>query len=338
MVSSLAATVQTLVQRVSTRAVSTTSATPVPSLLSSERAQGEVTLVPVSPNSSNAQAKKTWAEIAKVTSVAEAESQRKAFIQEKLLSCPEHKREGLRLFFESKSKFSDPIVSRRGSPIDRTPSQATSAAQAELKMRHVYVSGFKFEPLRSVKTTMQGLRISTSKIPNMRWIGTTILDCLVDDTYEKVFIAQLQEIDPSMIIKFDATGANLVNVEKKKVAGERFHKAASLAIEKSSKPRVKEYFSKLLEEMGLEPLPVSTPAQESASTDSPSAATGDMANENILASNTPTESMDEDRGNSLFSSAARKRARSLDPPRSVSPLMNGSDTSEAAAEAEPNSS
>ena len=166
-------------------------------------------------------------------------------------SVAECKQERVKRLLE-KTLLTKSLTATKKSP-SKPPSPAKLNVQSNMNLCnvHLHLHGTDSEPIKQIKNASRAVSVSMGQIKNIRWIGQRVLDCLVHEAYEQRFISQMREINPKLIIQFDAAEQALTNAGKKERAKKQFQRSASVAINASNSEVVENDSISVLEEMDL---------------------------------------------------------------------------------------
>ena len=200
----------------------------------------------------------SWSQVVQSSNHTEAEQKRQTTFQAKVALVHPSRRSDME-FVLSRTKFGKQIteeVPLREKPrfldLDQSPSPAVFAAEDAHNVRIVHVRGFLFDTYANIRMLFRRARIHTSRIVNMRWMGQSILEVVVEADYQRLFQSQIKDIDPTFIAKVDSAGRSIVNPERKKQISEIFHRSVLRSIERTNHGRVRNFFSDLLTELDFD--------------------------------------------------------------------------------------
>jgi hypothetical protein len=72
----------------------------------------------------------------------------------------------------------------------------------------IYVSGFEFEKYGKIWKALRTARFQTSRIPSLQWIGKTVLEFVVFDTYATQFSSEIQVAGFNVLRDFNPAKSN----------------------------------------------------------------------------------------------------------------------------------
>jgi len=193
-------------------------------LTSSSNPDEEFPPLPIRPtsNTSNSQ---SWAAIATLPNASQVAQQR----AKDNLQRPE-RREG----FQELKKLIKPPTRQ----IKKANTSTTSSA--------VYVAGFEFVRNKVIWENLRKARFQTSRIINMQWIGKSIIEFIVNDSYKIQFQAEIKELNARIVNFNPSNNVRATTTEQRTQTKQNFVIRCLRNIFQSTNPAVQTYFQKLL--------------------------------------------------------------------------------------------
>ena len=141
------------------------------------------------------------------------------------------------------------------SGINKTkPIQPKSKVEFDLKLRLVYIGGVAFMPVSTFKNKLFDLRYQLSKIKNIRWIGRSTIELLIDEEYSNQFISRLNEFGGFVrhLDNFNLFESPRFNQKESEIAEakERAIRGITIQRDKSNDRAVFDFFDSLINELG----------------------------------------------------------------------------------------
>ena len=134
------------------------------------------------------------------------------------------------------------------------PIQFQKQAEADHNLRLIYVGGISFMQIRTLKDKLFQLRFLLSKIRNIRWIGRSILEFLIDEEYSTSFIDRLKEFNGYVrfLPSFDIFQSPRPNQRESEIdeAQERAIRGIVLQRDKSNDQSVHNFFDQIIKDLG----------------------------------------------------------------------------------------
>ncbi|KAH9244384.1 hypothetical protein BASA81_018217 [Batrachochytrium salamandrivorans] len=138
---------------------------------------------------------------------------------------------------------------------------AHSAPKVELSsgLRLIYASGFPYAKPGDLRKAMQGARIRTSAVRDIRWISRQVVQLLVDADYVSEFIRIITSLDATIVKSFKAWIPRSEAAEKDKLAAiSSFAVKTVTTIQRSPDVKARNFFRSLLASIGGKTLEAAT--------------------------------------------------------------------------------
>ncbi|KAH9265632.1 hypothetical protein BASA83_011033 [Batrachochytrium salamandrivorans] len=138
---------------------------------------------------------------------------------------------------------------------------AHSAPKVELSsgLRLIYASGFPYAKPGDLRKAMQGARIRTSAVRDIRWISRQVVQLLVDADYVSAFTRIITSLDATIVKSFKAWVPRSEAAEKDKLAAiSSFAVKTVTTIQRSPDVKARNFFRSLLASIGGKTLEVAT--------------------------------------------------------------------------------
>ncbi|KAH9244725.1 hypothetical protein BASA81_017847 [Batrachochytrium salamandrivorans] len=138
---------------------------------------------------------------------------------------------------------------------------AHSAPKVELSsgLRIIYASGFPYAKPGDLRKAMQGARIRTSAVRDIRWISRQVVQLLVDADYVSAFTRIITSLDATIVKSFKAWTPRLEAAEKDKFAAiSSFAAKTVTTIQRSPDVKARNFFRSLLASIGGKTLEAAT--------------------------------------------------------------------------------
>ncbi|KAH9271455.1 hypothetical protein BASA83_006298 [Batrachochytrium salamandrivorans] len=138
---------------------------------------------------------------------------------------------------------------------------AHSAPKLELSsgLRIIYASGFPYAKPGDLQKAMQGARIRTSAVRDIRWISRQVVQLLVDADYVSAFTRIITSLDATIVKSFKAWIPRSEAAEKDKLAAiSSFAAKTVTTIQRSPDVKARNFFRSLLASIGGETLEAAT--------------------------------------------------------------------------------
>ncbi|KAJ1342276.1 hypothetical protein BSLG_003199 [Batrachochytrium salamandrivorans] len=126
---------------------------------------------------------------------------------------------------------------------------AHTAPKVELSsgLRIIYASGFPYAKPGDLRKAMQGARISTSAVRDIRWISCQVVQLLVDADYVSTFTRIITSLDAIIVKSFKAWTPRSEAAEKDKLAAILSFAAKTVTtIQRSPDVKARNFFRSLL--------------------------------------------------------------------------------------------
>ncbi|KAH9261946.1 hypothetical protein BASA83_004780 [Batrachochytrium salamandrivorans] len=138
---------------------------------------------------------------------------------------------------------------------------AHSAPKVELSsgLRLIYASGFPYAKPGDLRKAMQGARIRTSAVRDIRWISRQVVQLLVDADYVSAFTRIITSLDATIVKSFKAWVPRPEAAEKDKLAAiSSFAAKTVTTIQRSPDVKARNFFRSLLASIGGKTLEAAT--------------------------------------------------------------------------------
>ncbi|KAH6594763.1 hypothetical protein BASA50_006438 [Batrachochytrium salamandrivorans] len=138
---------------------------------------------------------------------------------------------------------------------------AHSAPKVELSsgLRLIYASGFPYAKPGDLRKAMQGARIRTSAVRDIRWISRQVVQLLVDADYVSAFTRIITSLDATIVKSFKAWVPRSEAADKDKLAAiSSFAAKTVTTIQRSPDVKARNFFRSLLASIGGKTLEAAT--------------------------------------------------------------------------------
>ncbi|KAH9244856.1 hypothetical protein BASA81_017709 [Batrachochytrium salamandrivorans] len=138
---------------------------------------------------------------------------------------------------------------------------AHSAPKVELSsgLRLIYASGFPYAKPGDLRKAMQGARIRTSAVRDIRWISRQVVQLLVDADYVSAFTRIITSLDATIVKSFKAWITRSEAADKDKIAAILSFAAKTVTtIQRSPDVKARNFFRSLLASIGGKTLEAAT--------------------------------------------------------------------------------
>ncbi|KAH6591488.1 hypothetical protein BASA50_008664 [Batrachochytrium salamandrivorans] len=138
---------------------------------------------------------------------------------------------------------------------------AHSAPKVELfsGLRLIYASGFPYAKPGDLRKAMQGARIRTSAVRDIRWISRQVVQLLVDADYVSAFTRIITSLDATIVKSFKAWVPRSEAADKDKLAAILSFAAKTVTtIQRSPDVKARNFFRSLLASIGGKTLEAAT--------------------------------------------------------------------------------
>ncbi|KAH6595124.1 hypothetical protein BASA50_006110 [Batrachochytrium salamandrivorans] len=138
---------------------------------------------------------------------------------------------------------------------------AHSAPKVELSsgLRLIYASGFPYAKPGDLRKAMQGARIRTSAVRDIRWISRQVVQLLVDADYVSAFTRIITSLDATIVKSFKAWTPRSEAADKDKLAAiSSFAAKTVTTIQRSPDVKARNFFRSLLASIGGKTLEAAT--------------------------------------------------------------------------------
>ncbi|KAH9269632.1 hypothetical protein BASA83_008291 [Batrachochytrium salamandrivorans] len=154
------------------------------------------------------------------------------------------------------------LVLLLGLPLKRETSvPAHSAPKVELSsgLRLIYASGFPYAKPGDLRKAIQGARIRTSAVRDIRWISRQVVQLLVDADYVSAFTRIITSLDATIVKSFKAWIPRPEAADKDKLAAiSSFAAKTVTTIQRSPDVKARNFFRSLLASIGGKTLEAAT--------------------------------------------------------------------------------
>ncbi|KAH9269066.1 hypothetical protein BASA83_008942 [Batrachochytrium salamandrivorans] len=139
------------------------------------------------------------------------------------------------------------------------PAHSAPKVELSLGLRLIYASGFPYAKPGDLRKAMQGARISTSAVRDIRWISRQVVQLLVDADYVSAFTRIITSLDATIVKSFKAWTPRSEAAEKDKLAAiSSFAAKTVTTIQRSPDVKARNFFRSLLASIGGKTLEVAT--------------------------------------------------------------------------------
>ncbi|KAH9268591.1 hypothetical protein BASA84_000197 [Batrachochytrium salamandrivorans] len=138
---------------------------------------------------------------------------------------------------------------------------AYSAPKVKLSsgLRLIYASGFPYAKPGGLRKAMQGARIRTSAVRDIRWISRQVVQLLVDADYVSAFTRIITSLDATIVKSFKAWVPRSEAADKDKLAAiSSFAAKTVTTIQRSPDVKARNFFRSLLASIGGKTLEAAT--------------------------------------------------------------------------------
>ncbi|KAH9262014.1 hypothetical protein BASA82_000931 [Batrachochytrium salamandrivorans] len=138
---------------------------------------------------------------------------------------------------------------------------AHNAPKVELSsgLRLIYASGFPYAKPGDLRKAMQGARIRTSAVRDIRWISRQVVQLLVDADYVSAFTRIITSLDATIVKSFKAWIPRSEAADKDKLAAiSSFAVKTVTTIQRSPDVKARNFFRSLLASIGGKTLEAAT--------------------------------------------------------------------------------
>ncbi|KAH9257443.1 hypothetical protein BASA81_004368 [Batrachochytrium salamandrivorans] len=138
---------------------------------------------------------------------------------------------------------------------------AHSAPKVELSsgLRLIYAGGFPYAKPGDLRKAMQGARIRTSAVRDIRWISRQVVQLLVDADYVSAFTRIITSLDATIVKSFKAWVPRPEAADKDKLAAiSSFAAKTVTTIQRSPDVKARNFFRSLLASIGGKTLEAAT--------------------------------------------------------------------------------
>jgi hypothetical protein len=167
-------------------------------------------------------------------------NQPKASYSEIIRQSPSHLQDGIKSLIQGTRRFTN----------QSKPTTPRNETESSSKKRLFYVSGWVRAPIREIKERLKKAYFSLRLITNIRWVGLTTLEFMVDETYSSKFSFQIKKLNGYLTLVEDYNLEQSPNMEDtpeaKSQALERFVKGICLQMLSTTKLEVVNFYLKEL--------------------------------------------------------------------------------------------
>ncbi|KAH9270540.1 hypothetical protein BASA83_007353 [Batrachochytrium salamandrivorans] len=139
------------------------------------------------------------------------------------------------------------------------PAHSAPKVELSLGLRLIYASGFPYAKPGDLRKAMQGARIRTSAVRDIRWISRQVVQLLVDADYVSAFTRIITSLDATIVKSFKAWVPRSEAADKDKLAAiSSFAAKTVTTIQRSPDVKARNFFRSLLASIGGKTLEVAT--------------------------------------------------------------------------------
>ncbi|KAH6573285.1 hypothetical protein BASA60_006124 [Batrachochytrium salamandrivorans] len=139
------------------------------------------------------------------------------------------------------------------------PAHSAPKVEHSSSLRLIYASGFPYAKPGDLRKAMQGARIRTSAVREIRWISRQVVQLLVDADYVSAFTRIITSLDATMSKSFKAWIPRSEAADKDKLAAiSSFAAKTVTAIQRSPDVKARNFFRSLLASIGGKTLEAAT--------------------------------------------------------------------------------
>ncbi|KAH6600886.1 hypothetical protein BASA50_001993 [Batrachochytrium salamandrivorans] len=131
------------------------------------------------------------------------------------------------------------------------PAHSSTKVELSSGLRIIYASGFPYAKPGNLRKAMQGARIRTSAVRDIRWISRQVVQLLVDADYVSAFTRIITSLDATIVKFFKAWVPRPEAAEKDKLAAiSSFAAKTVTTIQRSPNVKARNFFRSLLASIG----------------------------------------------------------------------------------------
>ncbi|KAH6593942.1 hypothetical protein BASA50_006998 [Batrachochytrium salamandrivorans] len=139
------------------------------------------------------------------------------------------------------------------------PAHSAPKVERSSGLRLIYASGFPYAKPGNLRKAMQGARIRTSAVRDIRWISRQVVQLLVDADYVSAFTRIITSLDATIVKSFKAWVPRSEAADKDKLAAIlSFATKTVTTIQRSPDVKARNFFRSLLASIGGKTLEVAT--------------------------------------------------------------------------------
>ncbi|KAH9250153.1 hypothetical protein BASA81_012031 [Batrachochytrium salamandrivorans] len=139
------------------------------------------------------------------------------------------------------------------------PAHSAPKVELSLGLRLIYASGFSYAKPGDLRKAMQGARIRTSAVRDIRWISRQVVQLLVDADYVSAFTRIITSLDATIVKSFKAWVPRSEAADKDKLAAILSFAAKTVTtIQRSPDVKARNFFRSLLASIGGKTLEAAT--------------------------------------------------------------------------------
>ncbi|KAH9263754.1 hypothetical protein BASA83_012829 [Batrachochytrium salamandrivorans] len=139
------------------------------------------------------------------------------------------------------------------------PAHSAPKVELSLGLRLIYASGFPYAKPGDLRKAMQGARIRTSAVRDIRWISRQVVQLLVDADYVSAFTRIITSLDATIVKSFKAWVPRSEAADKDKLAAiSSFAAKTVTTIQRSPDVKARNFFRSLLASIGGKTLEAAT--------------------------------------------------------------------------------
>ncbi|KAH9250339.1 hypothetical protein BASA81_011888 [Batrachochytrium salamandrivorans] len=156
------------------------------------------------------------------------------------------------------TRFAD-AVKRRPTHQQLVPAHSAPKVELSSGLRLIYASGFPYAKPGDLRKAMQGARIRTSAVRDIRWISRQVVQLLVDADYVSAFTRIITSLDATIVKSFKAWIPRSEAAETDKLAAiSSFAVKTVTTIQRSPDVKARNFFRSLLASIGGKTLEAAT--------------------------------------------------------------------------------
>ncbi|KAH6594832.1 hypothetical protein BASA50_006306 [Batrachochytrium salamandrivorans] len=139
------------------------------------------------------------------------------------------------------------------------PAHSAPKVELSLGLRIIYASGFPYAKPGDLRKAMQGARIRTSAVRDIRWISRQVVQLLVESDYVSAFTRIITSLDAAIVKSFKAWVPRSEAADKDKLAAILSFAAKTVTtIQRSPDVKARNFFRSLLASIGGKTLEAAT--------------------------------------------------------------------------------